>query len=250
MNERPPRGRQRPKQAFAALRERIQEHVGGRIREHAARDRATRDRLLEAAMRLFASDGFRHVTVRDIAREAHANVAAVNYHFGDKMQLYMSVVQSAVDSVREVIEATMQTAEQLRPEDKLRHYLRSSLLRMTVPEDRRAQIQKFFSHEMMDPTPATPFIVEQIVRPRLRWLGQVVAEIMAVEPSDARVQRCVSSIQAQFLYAASPVRHLWFPEQARSRDEIEAEVEHIYEFSLAGIRAAAARDERRRARRS
>ena len=40
-------------------------------------DDATRDRLLKAGERLFADRGFRKVTVREICRTAHANVAGV-----------------------------------------------------------------------------------------------------------------------------------------------------------------------------
>jgi AcrR family transcriptional regulator len=57
-----------------------------------AREAATRERLLTAAAALFAEHGFRRVTVRDICEEASANVAAVNYHFGDKQGLYREVV--------------------------------------------------------------------------------------------------------------------------------------------------------------
>ena len=51
------------------------------------RDAATRARLLAAAGRLFADRGFKKVTVREICRAARANVAAINYHFGDKLGL-------------------------------------------------------------------------------------------------------------------------------------------------------------------
>ena len=57
------------------------------------RDAATRARLLAAAERLFADRGFKKVTVREICRAARANVAAINYHFGDKLGLYREVLQ-------------------------------------------------------------------------------------------------------------------------------------------------------------
>ena len=63
-------------------------------------DRETRQRLLHVAERLFAERGFRYVTVREICRAAGANVAAVNYHFGDKLGLYREIVQSAVERMR------------------------------------------------------------------------------------------------------------------------------------------------------
>ena len=64
------------------------------------RDRETRERVLKAAAQLFADRGFKKVTVRDICRAARANVAAVNYHFGDKGGLYREVLQLAIETMR------------------------------------------------------------------------------------------------------------------------------------------------------
>ena len=59
----------------------------------AGNDLATRDRLLGTAARLFADNGFATVSVRDICRDAGANVAAVNYHFTSKDTLFRDVLQ-------------------------------------------------------------------------------------------------------------------------------------------------------------
>jgi len=44
----------------------------------------TRARLLDAAREVFSEHSFQGATVREICRRAEANVAAVNYHFGNK----------------------------------------------------------------------------------------------------------------------------------------------------------------------
>ena len=52
----------------------------------------TRQRLLDAAERLFAERGFEATSLRNITAKAHANLAAVNYHFGSKLKLVQEVI--------------------------------------------------------------------------------------------------------------------------------------------------------------
>src|SRR5204862_2649043 len=56
---------------------------------------ATRQRLLEAALEVFARDGFRGATIERICKRAGANIAAAHYHFGDKRKLYAAVFEHA-----------------------------------------------------------------------------------------------------------------------------------------------------------
>ena len=57
-----------------------------------ARGRPTRERILDAAEKLFARRGFHGVSVRDITQDAGVDVALVNYHFGSKQALLDSVL--------------------------------------------------------------------------------------------------------------------------------------------------------------
>jgi len=53
----------------------------------------TKERILQAAFRLFSRDGFDGVSVRAITEAAGVNQAAVNYHFGSKTGLFRTVVE-------------------------------------------------------------------------------------------------------------------------------------------------------------
>jgi AcrR family transcriptional regulator len=52
-----------------------------------------KDRILDAAERLFARHGFYGVSIRDITQAAEVDVALVNYHFGSKRELFATVFQ-------------------------------------------------------------------------------------------------------------------------------------------------------------
>ena len=53
----------------------------------------TKERLLDAAERLFAARGFHHTSLRELTAAAGVNLAAVNYHFGTKFSLLRAVFE-------------------------------------------------------------------------------------------------------------------------------------------------------------
>jgi TetR/AcrR family transcriptional regulator, regulator of cefoperazone and chloramphenicol sensitivity len=202
----------------------------------APRDTETRDRLLKAAERLFADRGFKKVTVRDICRVARANVAAVNYHFGDKLGLYREVMQSAIDAMRGTSDAARLAGEGQPPEEQLRRYITIFVQRVLTPGN--DIVHKLINREMNDPTPALDLLVEQGVRPRVEYLSGLVAAIIGSGPSDQRVLRCVAGVQAQIVsYLPNPIAaRLGFTIEPTPANLSEI-AEHIAEFSLAGVHA-------------
>lgn len=60
---------------------------------HDCNDLDTHGRILDAAERLFAEEGFNGTSLRRITTAARVNLAAVNYHFGDKESLYTEVLR-------------------------------------------------------------------------------------------------------------------------------------------------------------
>src|ERR1700720_983492 len=92
--------------------------TSGRTRVSSVPD-PTREKLLEVAEHVFADRGYQAATIREICVRAGANVAAVNYHFGDKLGLYTEVLQQSVraaqlDAVRNAFEKTAPPEEILR----------------------------------------------------------------------------------------------------------------------------------------
>jgi TetR/AcrR family transcriptional regulator, regulator of cefoperazone and chloramphenicol sensitivity len=203
-------------------------------------DRETRARLLDASEQLFATRGFKDVTVRDIARAARANVAAVNYHFGDKQGLYREVLQVAIDAIRDTNEAGRRAAEGHPPAEKLRRYLSVFLRRVLNPE--YETVHRLIQREIDHPTPAMDALVEQAARPRLEFLAGVVAELMECDPADHRVLRCVGSILAQTIIwvRKNPIAERLGFVFKPTPDNIDMAARHITDFSVAGIRAIAA----------
>jgi AcrR family transcriptional regulator len=199
-------------------------------------DLETRQRLLEAAARLFSLRGLHDVTVREICTAAHANGAAVNYHFHDKLGLYTAVVRAAIEVMRGTSDLAMQAGAGESAEQKLRIYIRVFLERVAA-NGRDSWIHQLITREMSEPTPAFDLIIKHAIRPRLEYLIGVVSELLGSAPDDERVMKCIASIQSQFLFCLNPGVSRVYPKfdlRPPSTDEL---AEHIAEFSLAGIRA-------------
>ena len=147
-------------------------------RARRTRGAVTRDRLLHAAIGLFAEHGYAAVGVRDLCRAARSNLAAVNYHFGGKLGLYREVVRSAIEMMRATSELAMQETE--APADsRFRRYIAAYVPRLMTIQGPGAWIHRLMRHEMAKPTPAVGWIVEEAIRPRLKYLSAVVAEMLA-----------------------------------------------------------------------
>jgi len=75
----------------------------------------TRERLVHAATRLFADNGYQGASVRDICNLAGANPGAVSYHFGGKRQLYRSVLRKAAAGLADMGPATENETDEREP---------------------------------------------------------------------------------------------------------------------------------------
>lgn len=226
------------------------------MEENATDDKlSTKNRLLDAAEKLFADKGFDEVSVRDLAAAADVNVAAVNYHFQGKENLYHEVIRRRFSLQKDATLASLAEAMSQaddRPEldaiirTIVNSYLEGALVRDVGPRIMAAITREMHSNyntrhmvvfkEMIAPIFAAFSTAMLAARPNLRqedvnWLiasivGQVHHFIMrrvkfdSLDPTDE-----VRSFMV-----------LAFPILDTPMDEFVAAVtDHITSFSTAAI---------------
>ena len=132
----------------------------------------TRERLLDSAEERFAEAGYRAASVREITQAAQCNLAAVNYHFGSKGNLYRDVFlrrlrrlrEQRIASLRGVLEGTEPRTSTDEPalDRALRSFVGAFLEPLVEPGPGRRWVQ-LVAQEMRDPQlPARTFLDEMI----------------------------------------------------------------------------------------
>ena len=75
------------------------------------RSEETRSRILEAALELFAREGYDATGVAEICRAAGVSKGAFYHHFPTKHAVFMEILQSWLDVLSQQIEVTRQSAK-------------------------------------------------------------------------------------------------------------------------------------------
>ena len=195
---------------------------------------ATPDRIMDVAGELFAKNGFRQTSVRDICAHANVNLAAVNYHFRDKEGLYEAILMRSLDkcvNCYPIVEADGP------PNERLATFVRMFLLRI-LGSGQPGWHGKLMAAEMASPTGALHKLVEQAARPTHNVLLGIVRDLMHTTSNTPQVEAVALSIMGQCLFYkhARPVIELLGIPVPATESEIESLAQHITHFSLEGIR--------------
>jgi len=211
----------------------------------------TRQRLIDAAANVFAEEGFRRATVREICSRAGANVAAVNYHFRGKQGLHAEVLRHGLlqSLQRHPPDGGLSPAS--TPEEQLRAFIHSFLMRL-LDSGRHSPHARIMVREMIEPTGSLDVVVRDHIRPLSQRLLGIVRRILGPAASQEATEAAAMSIVGQccFYRHAEQVIEKLFPRRRHSRQAINRLAEHITRFSLAGLRACALAASGRKARRS
>jgi AcrR family transcriptional regulator len=200
-------------------------------------DQATRDRVLDAALHLFAERGFARVTVRDICRRAKANVAAVNYHFGGKTGLYKAVMDSAITTMKATTAAACDAGRGTNAEARLGAFVRAFLYRI-VGGASDSRLHQLMMRELSDPTPMLDLVASDVLRPRMDYLCAALSELAGVEPDHPGVIRSAISLTSQVhgLVWGEMMRKV-VPGFELTPERLDHMADHITRFSLGGLAA-------------
>ena len=197
---------------------------------------ATPKRVIEAAGEVFAAKGFDSATVREICRRGRANLAAINYYFGDKRRLYVEAVKRAHKNRADLFPLP-QWAPGTPPAQKLREFVLTMLRRMISPEGSKWE-GELLLREIAHPTEACQELVRDYIRPNFEALGCILEELMPDATPEKR-HLVGFSIVGQCLHyrVTAPVTRMLVSEGEFSGYQPEKLAAHIAEFTLRGIGA-------------
>lgn len=195
----------------------------------------TRERIVEAAGEIFAEKGFEQATVRDICQQAGANVAAVNYYFGDKQRLYVEAVKRA--HAWKMSQAELpQWANDVRPQKMLADFILTFVRRLKLG-DRDTWQNRLMMREMMRPHGLCVELVRDSIRPQFEMLVSIVRRLMPEDSTPEQVHVTAFSVVGQclFYHFADPVVRKLIEESEYTRLSPEKLAEHIAQFSLQAL---------------
>lgn len=196
----------------------------------------TRDRLLYAAGEVFAEHGFHRATVREICHRAGANIAAVNYHFGDKQRLYEAAVEEYLRAAMEKHPPLGGVEPNAPPEDQFRAFVRSFLFRI-LEEGRPSWHGRLILREMVEPTSLLDRKIDQMIRPLILLLMSIIRPLLPSDAGELTVRRAALSVIAQIVFYnhGRPVLERLFGQRGYTTEQIEDLSRHICEFSLSAL---------------
>lgn len=207
---------------------------GGSVSVVASGDEDTADRLLLAAGPIFAASGFERATVREICKAAGVNVAAIGYHFGDKMGLYVEVI-SRIQGRREHAFPLPSDAD-LPADQRLRQRIQLLLLRLLSDQDEDSWETQLMMREMQQPTAIFEQVVRQYFRPLFSEISEILAHLTLPGTKLEVCHRLAFSVVGQCLYyriGRQAIRLLVSEQERAELHQHDALVQHITSVTLA-----------------
>jgi AcrR family transcriptional regulator len=153
----------------------------------------TKDRILDVAEEIFAEKGYSATSMRTITSSAHVNLAAVNYHFGSKAQLYQAVFQRRVAPMNKKRIQALDALEQksgdtpLPLDDILRAFVEPALQASMNPRQGGSNFIKLLGRTHAEPGPEVhdflPRLYDEVKNRYRKALAKTLPELSQEELS-------------------------------------------------------------------
>lgn len=172
-----------------------------------ARGEATRQKLIEAALRIFGEHGFDGASTRMLADAAGANLAAIPYYFGGKEGLYRAAAEFVVESssrelspvLEQIDHAFAARAISRKAAAELLHELLDRFSALVIGSHAADTWASFVMREQMHPGAAFEIIYDGIMVRVAGAATRLVATIQKRAPGDPRAIIAAEAIIGQVL---------------------------------------------------
>jgi AcrR family transcriptional regulator len=149
-------------------------------------------RLLDCALAVFSSVGFRQASIRSICKRCEANVASVNYYFGGKTELYRAVFIYGDG----LLSGRKPLAEYSSLHDALSAYYRRVLDPLARGDARALAFFRLINREYLEPTGELDQATSAVMARPHRELTAYVAAQVGRPAEDPSVQLLAMSVAA------------------------------------------------------
>lgn len=163
----------------------------------------TRAALVQAALKLFGTQGFDGTSTRQLAAEAHANIGSIAYHFGGKEGLRAAAADYIVETIQAVAGQALGDAPTSGSPEAAQAQLFAALERMigfVVVSPQAGEIVQFVLRELTHPTAALDRIYDGVFEPTHRRLCRLWEQATG-EPAESEATRLtVFTLIGQVIY--------------------------------------------------
>jgi AcrR family transcriptional regulator len=187
----------------------------------------TLERIVIAAEQLFAEHGYHGTTLRQITRAAKVNLAAVNYHHGDKESLYLEVLRRRIQPINQIRLAGLAAAEANSDRQPVQlamifQLLAEPLFRLFAEaEGQSPPAARLIGRSLSEPLPfLEKFLVDEF-QPVLARFGQALRRHAPTLPPDEFLWR-LSFVVGALLHALATLHRMKFLTRGICRDHDHA----------------------------
>jgi len=137
--------------------------------------------LLRCATELFAEHGYSGTTIADICKTAEANIAAVNYHFGSKDQIFIESLRHSFQIAEEAYPISGGLPENADPMEKITAFVKALLLR-SFDKGPAGNFERILARTVYTPKSPISIIMIEIQQLALDYLDGLLSLILNGEP--------------------------------------------------------------------